>query len=148
MVEEKKPDEQQNDKLLHEKLQQLLERAKKEKKIRSKDLIDTLDAIDADERQTDMIYDALEAAGVDATVFPGISANPLLSQCQAAAFTAETCKSDFIVGIGGGSPLDAAKAVAALARQPRGDGEIFSGGWTQDVLPVLPYPRLRERAAR
>ena len=68
MVEEKKPEEQQNDKLLHEKLQQLLERAKKEKKIRSKDLIDTLDAIDADERQTDMIYDALEAAGVDIDV--------------------------------------------------------------------------------
>ena len=68
MVEEKKPEEQQNDKLLHEKLQQLLERAKKEKKLRSKDLIDTLDAIDADERQTDMIYDALEAAGVDIDV--------------------------------------------------------------------------------
>ena len=68
MVEEKKPEEQQNDKLLHEKLQQLLERAKKEKKIRSKDLIDTLDAIDANERQTDMIYDALEAAGVDIDV--------------------------------------------------------------------------------
>ncbi len=68
MVEEKKPEEQQNDKLLHEKLQQLLERAKKEKKLRSKDLIDTLNAIDADERQTDMIYDALEAAGVDIDV--------------------------------------------------------------------------------
>ena len=68
MVEEKKPEEQQNDKVLHEKLQQLLERAKKEKKLRSKDLIDTLDAIDADERQTDMIYDALEAAGVDIDV--------------------------------------------------------------------------------
>lgn len=68
MVEEKKPEEKQNDKLLHEKLQQLLERAKKEKKLRSKDLIDTLDAIDADEQQTDMIYDALEAAGVEIDV--------------------------------------------------------------------------------
>ena len=67
MVEEKKPESNQEEQL-NEKLQQLLERAKKEKKIPSKDLIDTLDAIDADERQTDLIYDALEAAGVDIDV--------------------------------------------------------------------------------
>ena len=67
MVEEKKPESNQEEQL-NEKLQQLLERAKKEKKILSKDLIDTLDAIDADERQTDLIYDALEAAGVDIDV--------------------------------------------------------------------------------
>lgn len=56
------------EKQMHEKLQQLLEHAKKEKKLASKDLIDTLDAIDADEHQTDMIYDALEAAGVEIDV--------------------------------------------------------------------------------
>ena len=67
MVEEKKPESNQEEQL-NGKLQQLLERAKKEKKISSKDLIDTLEAIDADERQTDMIYDALEAAGVDIDV--------------------------------------------------------------------------------
>ena len=67
MVEEKKPESNQEEQL-NEKLQQLLERAKKEKKILSKDLIDTLDAIDVDERQTDLIYDALEAAGVDIDV--------------------------------------------------------------------------------
>ena len=50
---------------LHEKLQALLERGKKEKRIASKDLIDALDAIDADEKQTDQIYDALEEAGVE-----------------------------------------------------------------------------------
>lgn len=61
-------DEMQKDVRLHEKLQQLLETAKKDKKLASKDLIDTLDAIDADEQQTDMIYDALEAAGVEIDV--------------------------------------------------------------------------------
>ncbi len=53
---------------LNERLQKLLERARKEKKIASKDLIDALDAIDADEKQTDLIYDALEAAGVEIDV--------------------------------------------------------------------------------
>ena len=61
-------DEMQKDVQMHEKLQQLLEMAKKDKKIASKDLIDALDSIDADERQTDMIYDALEAAGIEIDV--------------------------------------------------------------------------------
>lgn len=57
--------EMQNNTKMNEKLQQLLERSMKEKKVASKDLIDTLDSIDADEQQTDMIYDALEAAGIE-----------------------------------------------------------------------------------
>ena len=61
-------DELQQETRLHDKLQQLLERAKKEKRILSKDLIDALDSIDADEQQTDMIYEALEAAGIEIDV--------------------------------------------------------------------------------
>ena len=57
--------EMQNTTKMNEKLQQLLERSMKTKKVTSKDLIDTLDSIDADEQQTDMIYDSLEAAGVE-----------------------------------------------------------------------------------
>ena len=38
---------------------------------------------------------ALEEAGIEATVFPGIGANPLLTQCQAAAFAAESCRAEF-----------------------------------------------------
>ena len=61
-------DELQNDVQLHEKLQQLLELGKKDKKVASKDLIDALDSIDADEQQTDLIYNALEAAGIEIDV--------------------------------------------------------------------------------
>ena len=61
-------DEMQQEAQLHETLQQLLQNAKKEKRIASKDLIDALDSIDADEQQTDMIYEALEAAGVEIDV--------------------------------------------------------------------------------
>lgn len=35
-----------------------------------------------------------------ATVFPGIGENPLLSQCQAAAFAAEACRAEFLLGVG------------------------------------------------
>ncbi len=53
---------------MHEKLQELLEQGKKNKKIASKDLIDVLDSIDADEEQTDLIYNALEENGVEIDV--------------------------------------------------------------------------------
>ncbi len=59
--------------------------------------------------------------GIEATVFPEISANPLLSQCRNAAYTAEICKADFIIGIGGGSVMDAAKAAAWLASNSSAD---------------------------
>lgn len=53
---------------MHEKLEELLEQGKKEHRIASKDLIDALDSIDADEKQTDMIYEALEEANVEIDV--------------------------------------------------------------------------------
>ena len=61
-------DELQNDILLNEKLQQLLELGKKEKRVTSRDLIDLLDSVDANEQQTDTIYNALEAAGIEIDV--------------------------------------------------------------------------------
>ena len=53
------------DTVLYEVLQKLLDKAQKTKRIASKDLVDALEAIDADEKQTDAIYDGLEAAGVE-----------------------------------------------------------------------------------
>lgn len=61
-------EEKKNEVQMHEKLQNLLDSARKEKKVTSKDLIDALDAADADERQTDLIYDALEAEGIEIDV--------------------------------------------------------------------------------
>ena len=46
--------------LLQQKLRALIETGKKEGKITSKQLLQTLDAIDADEKQTEQIYDALD----------------------------------------------------------------------------------------
>ena len=53
---------------LQQKLKSLIETGKKEGKITSKQLLNTLDAIDADEKQTEQIYDALEKAGIEIDV--------------------------------------------------------------------------------
>ncbi len=50
------------------KLTALLEESKKTKKGASKKLVDTLDAVDATEEQTEQFYDVLEAAGVEIDV--------------------------------------------------------------------------------
>lgn len=53
---------------LQQKLKDLIEAGKKNGKVTSMQLLSTLDAIDADEKQTEMIYDALEKAGIEIDV--------------------------------------------------------------------------------
>lgn len=54
----------------------------------------------------------LDRHGVDARAFDGISANPRSDEVDAAIRAARDARCDLIVGLGGGSALDAAKAVA------------------------------------
>lgn len=61
-------EEQVKEALLQKKLAELIEQGKKDKKLPSKLLIDALDALDADADQTDRVYDALEAAGIEIDV--------------------------------------------------------------------------------
>lgn len=58
---------------------------------------------------------ALQKEGIAYDIFDGIGQNPLISACHSAGAQARAFEADFIVGIGGGSPLDAAKAVAIYA---------------------------------
>ena len=54
--------------LLQHKLKALMEAGKKNGKVTSKQLLQTLDSIDADEKQTELIYDALEKSGIEIDV--------------------------------------------------------------------------------
>ncbi len=60
---------------------------------------------------------ALEAQGVAWARFDGVRANPDAEQVCAGAEMARREGCDFVVGIGGGSPLDAAKAIAWAAAE-------------------------------
>ena len=81
--------------------------------------------------------DALDRLGIAHAVFDGIGANPLLSACHAAGAAARDCGAEFILGIGGGSVLDAAKAVAIYAANPAlAPAEIYRRVYDAPPLPV------------
>lgn len=61
------------------------------------------------------ITDYLEKEGVQAIVYDKIEPNPRTTTIDAAGELARQNKCDFILGVGGGSPMDAAKAVAVAA---------------------------------
>ena len=80
----------------------------------------------------------LDRAGVPWQLYETIRQNPTLTACQEAARLAADFGADFIIGIGGGSPLDAAKAVAVLTANPgMTQAELYSLVWPRPPLPVV-----------
>lgn len=97
-------------------------------------------------KETGTLYRVLKElaqAGVETAVFDRVQANPLRSTVMdGAAFAKENC-CDFVVALGGGSVMDASKAMAAMAAN---DGDIWdymnggTGGGkvlTEKALPVI-----------
>lgn len=69
------------------------------------------------------------------TVFNEITENPPVSICYRGGQLAASENADFVVAIGGGSPIDAAKAIAAYAANPSiAPNDIF----TAELKPSLP----------
>ena len=80
----------------------------------------------------------LNGCGVSYTVFSGISQNPSVESCIRAGRAAGEFGADFIVGIGGGSALDAAKAAAVFAANGDLDEDgFYAKNWRADPLPIL-----------
>ena len=83
---------------------------------------------------------ALDSQGIAYALFDKVESNPGIANCREAASHARLFKADFIVGIGGGSPLDAAKAAAVLARNELSDAEVFRNDYPGGALPVVAVP--------
>ncbi|NIA06882.1 MAG: iron-containing alcohol dehydrogenase [Actinobacteria bacterium] len=64
--------------------------------------------------------EVLTAAGTEPVIFDKVQRDPPLATAEAAAEHAQKHKCDFVVGLGGGSPMDVAKGVAVLLTNPPG----------------------------
>lgn len=83
---------------------------------------------------------ALESVGIPYEVFDQVMSNPTISCVYEGAALAKDKDVDFIIAIGGGSPMDAAKAIALLAAQDIEEENIFSGKYDHKVLPMAFVP--------
>jgi alcohol dehydrogenase len=77
----------------------------------------------------------LRKQGVESVVFDRIQPNPVKDQVMEGAAAARENGCDFVVGLGGGSPIDAAKAIALMAVNP-GDYWDYIGSGSGKGLPV------------
>jgi alcohol dehydrogenase class IV len=83
---------------------------------------------------------ALERHSISSVIFDKIESNPTVQHCRAAAELAKEENVDFVVGIGGGSPLDAAKVTAILATNSIDDETLFSNAFSRPPLPIAAVP--------
>lgn len=79
----------------------------------------------------DKVIDLLKKNNVDAVVFDGICPNPTRKSIMTGAGLARNNGCDFLIGLGGGSSIDSAKAIAIMLRN-EGDlwdyASVGSGG--------------------
>ncbi len=91
----------------------------------------------------DDLLNQLEEIGVRADVYDKVMPNPRVSMIDAGGRLAKNLNVDAIVGLGGGSAMDAAKGVAIVAKN---DGSIwdYTAGYktVHNCLPVICIPTL------
>jgi len=66
----------------------------------------------------DKVKGHLKKAGIEVHVFDEVEPDPSVQTAQKGAGVARNVKPDWIIGLGGGSPMDAAKAVWVLYERP------------------------------
>ena len=86
----------------------------------------------------DDVKDALSSVGISYALFDKIEQNPTFSSCKEASLAALREGADFVLGIGGGSPLDAAKAIAVLATDEKMTStEMYAFSGKTPPLPIV-----------
>ncbi|WP_375457053.1 iron-containing alcohol dehydrogenase [uncultured Methylobacterium sp.] len=88
-----------------------------------------------------LLVERLAAAGIRAALFSDTVPDPTVASVEAALAALKAGDHDCVVGFGGGSPIDTAKAVAVLARHG-GPMRAYKAPRCQDAagLPIIAIP--------
>lgn len=86
------------------------------------------------------VVKALSGSSISYLVYSDVLPNPSIENVREAARQARDFNADMIIGIGGGSPIDAAKAVAVLTTQDLDDDALFKGSYIIKPLAVIAIP--------
>ena len=86
------------------------------------------------------VRQALYETNVEFVLFDEVEENPSLETIEKGREVGKMNNVDFVIGIGGGSPMDAAKAIALFIKNPEVNKDnIFSAG-KLDSIPVVAVP--------
>ena len=86
------------------------------------------------------VLGALEREKIAHVIFDEIEENPSFETAERAAETGKRGKVDFVIGIGGGSPMDCAKAAAFLIANPGLKGDALLGEEILSHIPIVEVP--------
>ena len=85
--------------------------------------------------------DALENAGISVDVYTETEGNPSVETVDKAASAFKESGADFLIALGGGSPMDVAKAVGIVAKYGGSITEYEGGGKVPgDIIPLIAIP--------
>lgn len=82
----------------------------------------------------------LDENGIDCVIFDGITGEPTDTMIENGVEMLKSSGCDFIIGIGGGSPLDSAKAIAAMAVNEGSIADYNGKEITGEILPLAAIP--------
>lgn len=85
----------------------------------------------------DDVIKALNENNISYSIFDKVLNNPTVENCYEGGKFAKEIKADFIIAIGGGSPLDAAKAISMYKTNDISPMQIFDGEQKNKPIPVI-----------
>ncbi|MGO2891662.1 MAG: lactaldehyde reductase [Enterococcus devriesei] len=84
------------------------------------------------------VIKVLEDAGLDYAIYDGIVPNPTIEDVKAGVKACQVAGADYLVAIGGGSPIDTAKAIGIITENPEFSDVLSLEGTAETKKPALP----------
>jgi len=90
---------------------------------------------------TQRIIDSLKKNNIDSVIYEKIEPNPDITLIDEGGKIAKSENCDFIIGLGGGSAIDAAKGIAAVVSENKSIWDFVEGyEIKKEVLPIVAIP--------